>query len=110
MPRTVKFDALRVAEIKVSLIEAPVTIEAKAAFINTETGATHGWTTGRAGWSDATIEKLKELRESMEADLARIHFVDGATVTPTTSSGDIREGFQGLGEHLGSTEDPTPQG
>lgn len=108
--RTVKFDAIRVAEITVNVLETPAVISAKAAFVSTKTGATHGWTTCKS-WSDETIAKLRELKDSMERDLANTHFEDGASSSsPTTSSGGLRESFQGLGEHLGTSEEPVPQG
>lgn len=108
--RTVKFDGIRVAEITVNFLEVSASVSAKAAFVNTKTGATHGWTTGKR-WSDETMAKLVELREMMERDLAAIHFEDGSSSSsPTTSSGGLRDGFQGLGEHLGGTEEGVPQG
>lgn len=108
--RTVKFNAVRVAEITVSVIETPSVISAKAAFVNTETGNTHGWTNCKS-WSPETLEKLRELRECMERDISAIHFVDGAIgPAATTSGGGIRESFKGLGEHLGSSDEPVPQG
>lgn len=108
--RPAKFDTIRVAEISVNLLETPALISAKAAFVNTKTGATHGWTTCKS-WSEETVAKLRELRESMERDLANTHFEDGSSSSsPTTSGGSVREGFQGLGEHLGTTEEGVPQG
>jgi hypothetical protein len=108
--RPAKFDAIRVAEISVNFLETPAAVTAKAAFVNTKSGATHGWTTGKR-WSDETMAKLVELRELMERDLSAVHFEDGAFPgSPTTSSGSLREGFQGLGEHLGTLEEEVPQG
>lgn len=107
---SVKFDAVRIAEITVNLLEAPASISAKAAFVNTKTGATHGWTTGRR-WTEATMEKLRELRESMERDLTAQHFDDGATTgVTTTSGGSPADALQGLGEHLGTGAESVPQG
>lgn len=108
--RPAKFDTIRVAEITVSFLETPAAVTAKAAFVNTKSGATHGWTTGKR-WADDTMAKLVELRELMERDLSSTHFEDGATASsPTTSGGSIRETFQGLGEHLGASEEGVPQG
>ena len=107
MSRPAKFDQLKVAEISVNFLEASPSITAKAAFISTQTGQTHGWTTGRQ-WSPETLEKLAELRASMERDLAVTHFEDGA-ISTSTPVGSIRESFAGLGEHLGSAGD-IPQG
>lgn len=107
---SVKFDSIRVAEVSVSFLEATPAVTAKAAFVNTKSGATHGWTTGKR-WSDETMAKLAELRAAMEKDLADQHFDDGSSVSsPTTSGGGLRETFQGLGEHLGTSGEPVPQG
>lgn len=109
--RTAKFNALRVAEISVNLAEQPPKISAKAAFVNTETGTTHGWTQSGSGWSNDTVVKLRELRELMERDMADLHFADGSvTTTATTSSGGLRENFKGLGETLRAGEEEVPQG
>lgn len=110
MPRAVKFDAIRVGKITVDLLtEAAAKVEVTAAFVNTQTGTTHGFTTGRQ-WSADTIEKLKELRTLMERDLEALHFEGEPGSTPTTGGGGLRDSFKGLGEHLGSTEEGVPQG
>lgn len=109
--RTVRFNGIALGELSVQFLESPAVIKAKAAFINTQTGATHGWTTNHQ-WSPRTIEKLKELRILMEEDIAAFHFVDGsvATVgTSTTGSGGLKDGFQGLGEKFGATDGDVPQ-
>lgn len=107
---SVKFDTIRVAEITVNFLEATPAVTAKAAFVNTKTGATHGWTTGKR-WSEETMIALAALRESMERDLVGQHFDDGSvSSSATTSSGSPRDAFQGLGEHLGTAADPVPQG
>lgn len=87
-----KFDALALGELTVSFL-APGNpqMKAKAAFVNSRTGSTHGWTTAEAGaWGKDTIAKLAELRALLERDLAAIHLdsVDELTgPTPTSPSG-----------------------
>lgn len=107
--RSAKFDTIRVAEVSVKFLETPAVISAKAAFVNTASGTTHGWTTCTS-WSKETMDKLRELRELMERDLSEHHFADAGTSTTTTSSGDMRDSFQGLGERLGTAEETVPQG
>jgi hypothetical protein len=102
---TPKFSALAVGEFTVNLLGTAPKMEAKAAFVNPRTGATHGWTTGNV-WSPATVAKMRELVELMELDLSQQHFDGGDTVTgvtdPTVKPG---LGGGGLGEHLGSDGD-----
>lgn len=100
IPGTPKFNGLVVAEISVDFLKS--TAKAKAAFINTLTGETHGWTEGsNTIWSEQTKIKLRDLREAMEADLAVVHFGDAVRPnTPASSSPFPTK--DGLGEHLGS--------
>lgn len=106
--RSVKFDGIRVAELSVSFMEASALLTAKAAFVNTRTGDTHGWTTGRR-WSAATLEKLSELRASMERDLEGMHFEDGA-LTPVAGNEGLPAAFKGLGERYTGAGDEVQQG
>jgi len=111
--RDANFNALALGELSVNFLEAPAKVTAKAAFINTQTGQTHGWTTCHQ-WSPDTIEKLRELRMLMERDLGALHFADDAggvaSSTTTTRGGALGKSFQGLGEKLGSVEEEVPQG
>lgn len=109
MPRSSKFDRVIVAEATINVLEQPGTLVAKAAFVNTETGATHGQTTCRQ-WSPATTVKLKELLDAMSADLEAMHFADGGQSFATTAGGSISNAAQGLGESLGAKDDGIPQG
>lgn len=97
---TARFDGLAVLEASFSFLGSTLQLEAKAAFLNTKTGDTHGWTKN-GQWSPPVIEKLKELRALMELDLGRLHLEGGgevlvgpASATPTAASP------SGLGEHL----------
>jgi len=108
--RDANFDKIVVGEISVDLLTASPKLSAKAAFVNTKTGSTHGWTTGTQ-WSAETVEKLRELRALMERDLESVHFADDVgQPTTTTGSGHIKKELQGLGETLGSPQDEVPQG
>lgn len=113
--REANFNGIAVGELTVNFLESPAKVVAKGAFINTATGATHGWTTCQQ-WSPETIIKLKELRALLEQDMVAVHFSDaassfsGVVSPPTPRGGQIREGFKGLGEHLGSADDEVPQG
>lgn len=98
--RTVKFNRIRVGEISVNYLNTPgaASMEAKAAFVSSTEGATHGWTTCTQ-WSRPVLEKLEELRALMESELERIHFADGSDTADGTSGPSIPKG---LGESLGS--------
>jgi hypothetical protein len=101
------FDALVVGDFTCDLTGATVALVAKAAFVNRETGHTHGWTR-QTSWSPATLSKLAELRTLMEIDLGRTHLIDGGEdvsgsqfVRPQPSQGDADgDGEGGLGAHL----------
>jgi len=103
---TLKPNALAIASLEADFINPPTgKMTAKAAFVNLETGATHGWTTHQT-WSPSTIQKLRELKDAMEADMAAAHFLEagieepGGITMPATSSRVVSPG--GLGEHLDS--------
>ena len=108
---TPKFNAMAIGEFNAKFLGGLQQLEftAKAAFVNSNTGETHGWTSaGTSAWSPATIEKLKELRALMEIDLGRLHLENGgevlvgpASVAAATAGGDF-EG--GIGEHLGGRQ------
>jgi hypothetical protein len=107
---TMKADIVMVGEFKVSFLGTSVSFSAKAAFASSTTKETHGWTEN-TNWTPATIQKLRELKEAMETDLANIHLVGGAA-----GSDDVQRGLtlrdnappagddedDGLGGHLGA--------
>jgi hypothetical protein len=102
---TPKFNAIAALEGSFSFSALGAALNVKAAFVDTKTGHTHGWMTG-AGltWSKQTMDALNQLRDSMEADLARLHFEDGTVGTVEKSSGvsSPSPALGGLNEHLGS--------
>lgn len=101
-----------VASIDMNFLETTARIETQAALVNPKTGGTVGWLKER-NWSPATMEKVRELRDAMEADLAKNLFEettgDAFPVTQdaprdvTTSAGSPPAG--GIGEHLGEGGD-----
>lgn len=98
-----KFDSVSVGEGTFNFLGSTLQFEAKAAFVNSRTGDTHGWTKNTQ-WSAGVIEKLKELRALMEVDLGQLHLENGGEVLVTTTSsagGGIPPApVPGLGEHL----------
>lgn len=95
---TVRFNGLALGEGSFTFLNG-TGLRAKVAFINAETGKTHGWTESTGGWSKETLKKLEELRALIEQDFARLHL----TVQEADSA--ASEGSSGLGEFLGSELD-----
>lgn len=96
-----------VASIDMNFLETTARIEAQAALVNPKTGGTVGWLKER-NWSPTTMDKVRELRDAMEADLAKNLFEEPAsdglfpTTTPMTSDVATDAGSPGgIGEHLG---------
>lgn len=67
---TPKFDAVALLGIKEIDFARELSLVGTGAFIDTSTGTTFGKTTC-TNWSRDTLNKLQELRESMEYDLAK---------------------------------------
>ena len=103
---TPQFDGIAAGEVSMNFMGASFRMTAKAAFVNSKTGQTHGWTTHET-WSPAIIEKVKELRALLEAEIAQSHFsdVDGAR-TPGIKFTKESEPPAGLGEHLSANAEP----
>ena len=100
---TLRPNGITLASFEADFVNPPTgKMTAKAAFVNSETGATHGWTTQQI-WSPATIQKLGELKEAMEVDLAGAHFVNGEE---DAGPAPRQQGLStGLGEHLASHQE-----
>lgn len=103
---TIAFDGVAVFEGSFSFLGGGIALEGKAAFTNSRTGDTHGWTNNKQ-WSPTTLEKLKELRALMEVDLGARHLEGGgeSLVAAPGNAGGEGEPKGGLGDHL----EPTPQ-
>ena len=83
-------------------------LEGKAAFVDTRTGRTHGWTNGTQ-WSPETLECLSMLRTAMEGDLAMQHLRgDSALPVAGDTNDDEPAPAGGLAEHLGSKGEDAP--
>lgn len=101
---TPKFNGLVIANFEaVTFGPEKGKLKAKAAFINSETGHTHGWTT-RDKWSPAVLQKMQELAEAMEAELASVHFDGVSSASP--GKGVSFDEESGLGNHIGTEAPP----
>lgn len=99
---TPKFDTLALAELAADFKGQGTSVVCKAAFVNSATGSTHGWTQSNGPWSKETTELLAKLKDSIEADMGDKH-LDNAT-TPT--SGNVSSpNAGGLGELLRTADD-----
>lgn len=103
---TPKFDGVACAEGSFNFFGTGPALVSKAAFINTKTGDTHGWTENKV-WSRATVEKLQELRALMDIDLGVRHLENGGESlagpeAPAAAKGGFGDANSGLGERLGS--------
>jgi hypothetical protein len=93
---------IEVEHIDFASSEPPV---ARAAFVNTNSGATYGSTTCRT-WSPTTLEKLAELRQAMEEDIASLVFEQGPAEGALDSPGRDCSNDLGLLEHLEAEASP----
>lgn len=97
-----KFDSVTMGDINADFKKATISLGGVAAFVDSETGQTHGWTRGEGPvWSKETMLKLQELKDSMEHDLARVHFGDDVI---QSNGENTRAGLafpRGIGEHIG---------
>jgi len=105
---TLKADGLVVAKITIDFLQNPVKVHALAALVETQGGQTVGWSEGDGGvFSSETMEKLQDLRLSMEQDLAKRVFVEGHAVNSAAKRGDAGIDMGGLGEHIGAVDAPS---
>lgn len=102
---TPKFTAVALGRFDVDLLGTTVKLVAKFAFVDPATGGTYAWAEG-GQWSPETMQALKVLRESMEADAAKLFFTgDGVTIQEASRKLVPEDDGNGLGEHLGSVTD-----
>jgi hypothetical protein len=104
---TPKFNSLAIRELAAEFNQmGQIKLTGKAAFVNQQGGTTHGWTRGEGAiWSQETIQRLQQLRESMEMDMGGLHFV-GVNPSTFTAERPLAElgGPGGLGEHLDDSD------
>jgi hypothetical protein len=107
---TPKFNALAVAKLEANFTGPTVSLKSTAAFIDEKSGHTHGWTEGYGEvWSEKTMRRLDDLRQSIEEDIAAKHF-QGAARDTRDRDKDPEKGIQfegGIGEHLGDDRTPS---
>jgi hypothetical protein len=94
---TPAFDGVALGELNVSFLGTTLVMNAKAAFVNTRTGNTHGFCTHQH-WSEETITKLRELRSAMELDIGRVQLQYGGAPDP-----DVLD-MSGLSDHVGGSQ------
>lgn len=103
----VRFDGLTISNIMVDFTKQQLHIEATAAFVDSNTGETHGWTkAGGRVWSKESMQKLKELTELMERDLANLHLTE-TSGAPKEGSNLITRNLGGISEHIGTGDAPS---
>ncbi len=97
MKGTMRFDSLALGELTISFIAPGTVMTGKAAFVDSKTGTTHGWTETSGGWSETALKALAALKEAVEADFGKLHL-------ETTHAGTVSEAPQrsSLSVHLGS--------
>lgn len=97
-----KFDAIALGDLAADFKKATISLNGMAAFVDSETGLTHGWTKGEGSvWSKETMLKLQELKEAMETDFARLHFGEETIQTDGSKKGPGLKFPSGIGEHVG---------
>jgi len=104
------FDGMVVFTIAVDFTKPNVSLSARAAFVNTATGQTHGWTDGDGGmWSAGTMRKLADLRSALESDLGAKHLGGGGSMEQDrkASPDAFSSPPDGIGERL-EAADKTP--
>lgn len=101
---SIVFDGIAIATVEADVINKKLT--ARAAFIDSKTGETHGWTEAQGTvWTEKTKAALVALINSMEQDMGRLHFA-GIPATPMPDSSSRSEPG-GLGEHLQDHDAPS---
>lgn len=75
-----RIDGVSMGEVSINLLGHSVEMSAKYALCNSETKDRFGAGNRNANWSADTIEKLRSLIDSMERDVCRDLFKEGATI------------------------------
>ncbi len=68
---TIKADGLAVMRVEIDLAANPSKVKVVAAFINETLGNSVGFTESAGPWSPETLQKIRDLRDAFESDLAR---------------------------------------
>jgi hypothetical protein len=106
--RRARFDAVRVADVKINCTTKPHGVEVRGALVNLKTGMTYAWTVPMRALTPETQKYFDAFVAALEADLDRAHFeasdsVEPAGMRPPEEPGDDfdDEGTEGIGEHFG---------
>lgn len=93
----VVIDSVMVGEASIDAITNPnsITLSAKYAFMQAETGRKLGWSHKNL-WSEETNRKLLDLLDSMEADIVRDVFGEEATGSVGVLASTTMDGVPGL--------------
>jgi hypothetical protein len=95
------FDAIAIATVEINVLEK--SLGAKAAFVNTRNGETHGWTEGNGAiWTKETKDAAAALIAAMERDLAALHL---GTAPEAQKANSPSSPVSGLREHLTDGDD-----
>lgn len=101
---TIAFDSITITTLEADILGS--TLTARAAFVNTNRGTTHGWTEGSGTiWSAETKAALVALVTSMETDMGKLHFTDNS-ISPSKEKG-IQKALGGIAEHLKDDDAPS---
>lgn len=101
---SIVFDGVAITTIEADLLNKSLT--ARAAFINSKTGNTHGWTEAQGTiWSERTKAAFKALVDCMEQDIGRLHFSNLPATQVSESS--VSSEPSGIGEHLQDHDAPS---
>lgn len=101
---SIVFDGLAITTVEADTLNK--TLSARAAFVDSKTGETHGWTEAQGTvWSEKTKAALAALITSMEQDMGRLHFAS-IPAAPVPDAGSRSEPG-GLGEHLQDHDAPS---
>lgn len=105
------FDSLSVGRYTADFTKSPSVIEAKAAFVNSRSGMTHGWTSGIGPWSERTLQLAQELQEALARDIAQLHARKGSVEAPAAQKPGLRvtppQDTEGIGEHVDGDKTPS---
>jgi len=94
---TCKIDGVAMGEITINLLSHSVELSAKYILCNFESQDRFGAGNRNKNWSADTIEKLRALTDSMERDVCKELFKDGATIGSVEEVADYQQdGVPGL--------------
>ena len=107
---TPKFTGVALANMSADFMKPVVELEGQVAFVDPTSGGTYAWTKFKQ-WSPQTLQKLRELRDSMEQDSANYFLSDSqsveevAVVQPKPQGKGLGSPPRGLGDYLEESAD-----